>query len=156
MFIRDTGIQFSVLMVSLPDFSTWLWWSQKSCTMFFPLLYFKPLSRNYIISSLNIRMNLPLKLNRSFVFFGGKVLGFFGFLLFVCSGSQLRQVGSLVAAGGLLSCGLWAPQLWHANSQLRHACGIQFPDQGSNPGLLHWEHGVLSTAPPGKSPGGRF
>ena len=22
------------------------------------------------------------------------------------------------------------------------ACGISFPDQGSNLGLLHWEHGV--------------
>ena len=61
----------------------------------------------------------------------------------------LRRV--LVAAGGLLSCSTRAPQLWHANSQLRHACGIQFPDQGSNPGPLPWERGVLSTAPPGKS-----
>ena len=64
---------------------------------------------------------------------------------------QLQRVGSLVG-------GTWAPQLWHANSQLQHvnsqlqhACGIQFPDEGSNPGPLHWEHGVLSTAPPGKS-----
>ena len=32
------------------------------------------------------------------------------------------------------------------------ACGIQFPDQGANPGPLHWEHGVLATGPPGKSP----
>ena len=32
------------------------------------------------------------------------------------------------------------------------ACGIQFPDQGSNPGPLHWERGVLTTGPPGKSP----
>ena len=31
------------------------------------------------------------------------------------------------------------------------ACGIQFPKQGSNLGPLHWEHGVLSTVPPGKS-----
>ena len=31
------------------------------------------------------------------------------------------------------------------------ACGIQFPDQGSNLGSLHWEHGVLATRPPGKS-----
>ena len=55
----------------------------------------------------------------------------------------------LVALG--LSCGSWAPQLWHVNSQLRHACGIQFPGQGSNPGPLHWEHRVLTTVPPGKS-----
>ena len=31
------------------------------------------------------------------------------------------------------------------------AYGIQFPNQGSNPGSLHWEHGVLATGPPGKS-----
>ena len=31
------------------------------------------------------------------------------------------------------------------------ACGIYFPDQGSNLGPLHWEHRVLSTVPPGKS-----
>ena len=31
------------------------------------------------------------------------------------------------------------------------ACGIQFPDQGSDPGPLHWEHRVLATRPPGKS-----
>ena len=27
-------------------------------------------------------------------------------------------------------------------SQLWHACGIQFPDQGLNPGPLHWEHSL--------------
>ena len=31
------------------------------------------------------------------------------------------------------------------------ACGIQFSDQGSNPGTLHWECRVLATQPPGKS-----
>ena len=31
------------------------------------------------------------------------------------------------------------------------ACGIYFPDRGSNPGPLHWEHGVSATGPPGKS-----
>ena len=25
-------------------------------------------------------------------------------------------------------------------------CGVQFPDQGLNPGLLYWEQGVLTTA----------
>ena len=39
--------------------------------------------------------------------------------------------------------------LWHANSAA--ACGIHFPDQGSNPGPLHWGHRVLATGPPGKS-----
>ena len=28
------------------------------------------------------------------------------------------------------------------------ASGIEFPDQGSNPGPLHWEQGVLATGPP--------
>ena len=31
------------------------------------------------------------------------------------------------------------------------ACGIWFLDQGSNWALLHWEHGVPATGPPGKS-----
>ena len=31
------------------------------------------------------------------------------------------------------------------------ACGIQFPDQGLNPGHLNWEPGVLTTGPRGKS-----
>ena len=31
------------------------------------------------------------------------------------------------------------------------ACGMEFPDQESNPGSLHWECGVLVTEPPGKS-----
>ena len=33
------------------------------------------------------------------------------------------------------------------------ACGIWLPDQESNPGLLHWEFGVLATGPPGTSQG---
>ena len=31
------------------------------------------------------------------------------------------------------------------------ACGIYFPDQGSNLGSLLWEHGVIATGQPGKS-----
>ena len=30
--------------------------------------------------------------------------------------------------------------------------GIQFPDQGSNPGPVHWKCGVLASGPPGKYP----
>ena len=30
-------------------------------------------------------------------------------------------------------------------------CGIQFPDQGLNPGALHWEQRVPTTGPQGKS-----
>ena len=32
------------------------------------------------------------------------------------------------------------------------ACGVCFPDQGSNLGPLPWECGALATGPPGKSP----
>ena len=56
----------------------------------------------------------------------------------------------ILAAPGL-SCGTWDLQLRHVDSQLWHACRIQFPDQGSNLGPLHWEHGVLPTGPPRKS-----
>ena len=69
----------------------------------------------------------------------------FCFIIFI---HLLVQV--LVVAHQLLSCGTWAPQLWHVNSQLWHACGIWFPNQGSNPGPLHQELGVLTTVPPGK------
>ena len=31
------------------------------------------------------------------------------------------------------------------------ACGVYFPDQGLNPGRLHWELRVPTTGPPGKS-----
>ena len=41
-------------------------------------------------------------------------------------------------------------QLWHEGS-LVVICGIWFPEQGSNPGPLHWECGVLAMGPPGKS-----
>ena len=51
----------------------------------------------------------------------------------------------LVVARGTFIVAWGNPQLWHA-------CGIQFPDQGSNWGPLHWECGVLPTGPPGKSP----
>ena len=39
----------------------------------------------------------------------------------------------------------------HAGSLIFVAvCGIQFPDQGSNPVTLHQEHRVLATGPAGK------
>ena len=51
----------------------------------------------------------------------------------------------LVVARGIfvLCCGMW--------DLLVAACGIWFPDQGSNLGPLRWEHGVKGTGPPGKS-----
>ena len=45
---------------------------------------------------------------------------------------------------------IWLSQLWHTGS-LVAAFGIQFPNQGSNPGTLHWKHRVLTSGPPEKS-----
>ena len=36
-------------------------------------------------------------------------------------------------------------------SVLAVVCGTYFPDQGLNPGPLHWEHGILAIGPPRKS-----
>ena len=51
-----------------------------------------------------------------------------------------------------LTAGTWDLQssLWHVEF-LVVACVIQFPDQGSNVGSLHLEHGALATGPLGKS-----
>ena len=57
--------------------------------------------------------------------------------------SSLWHAGSLVVAVGNL--------LVAACKLLVVVCGIYFPDQGSNLGPLHWEHGVLAIGPPGKS-----
>ena len=35
-------------------------------------------------------------------------------------------------------------------ARLVRACGIWFPDQGLNPCVLQWEHGILATGPPWK------
>ena len=67
-------------------------------------------------------------------------------------------VSFFLAALGL-SCGLQdlSSWLWHVGSLVVAcklsvaACGISFPDQGSNLGPLNWERGVLATRPLGKS-----
>ena len=120
---------------------------------------------------LAIYMSLEKSLLRSSAHFFFKVHIFKKIYSFIylswlwLTGSLLLRGRSLVAACellvvacGLLSCGMRTPccsmqtsQLQHADSQLWHACRIQFPDQGSNPGPLHWECGVLPTGPPGKS-----
>ena len=53
----------------------------------------------------------------------------------------------LVEAYGLLSCSMWTL-----------SCGMQdlVPRPGMNPSALHWERGVLTTGPLGKSPLGYF
>ena len=58
-----------------------------------------------------------------------------------------------------LSCGTWdlSSSLWHARSFswgmqcLGCTCGIEFLDQGLNPGPLCWEFSVLVTGSPRKS-----
>ena len=66
--------------------------------------------------------------------------GFFFFLIFI------------YFAAPCLSCSTQNRQfsLWCVGSIVA-ACGIQFPDQGSNPGPLHWECEVLAAGPSGKS-----
>ena len=63
----------------------------------------------------------------------GLLLFLISIYLFGSTGPQLWYTGSLVAACKLLVA----------------AFRIQFPGQGSNPGPLHWEHGVLASGPPG-------
>ena len=58
------------------------------------------------------------------------------FIYLGCAASQL-QLRMFVAA-------MWA-------CQLQHTCRIKFPNQGSNPGPLHWGGEILSTGPPGNS-----
>ena len=52
-----------------------------------------------------------------------------------CTGSELWQTGSSVVTLEFLVM----------------PCGIQLPDQGLNPGALHWEQRVPTTGPQGKS-----
>ena len=44
----------------------------------------------------------------------------------------------------------FSPILFCFSHIVRHV-GSCFPDQRSNPHLLHWKHGVLTTGPPGNS-----
>ena len=67
-----------------------------------------------------------------------------------CSGSRVLTTGpprkSLQYSFFLIHVFIWPHRVSVA------ACGNQFPDQGSNLGSLHWEHGVLAIGSPGKSP----
>jgi len=45
----------------------------------------------------------------------------------------------------------WGDFLICLSQVLVAAHGIQYPDEGSNLGLLHWKRRVLATEPPGKS-----
>ena len=55
-----------------------------------------------------------------------------------------------VAACKTFSCGMQGTLVVACELSVA-ACGIKFPDQGWNPGPLHWEHGALATGSPGKS-----
>ena len=74
---------------------------------------------------------------------------FLKYLLFGCTRSQSWHSGSLLftVAYGTYRCRM--QDLFFSPSVA--ACGIQFLDQVWNPGPQHWEHRVLTTAPPQKS-----
>ena len=59
-----------------------------------------------------------------------------------CSGFSLQWLLSLQSSGsrhmGFSSCSMCAQWVWHTGLSCSAACGI-FPDQGSNPCLLHWQ-----------------
>ena len=104
--------------------------------------------RGFMFSGVYIFCSI-LRIYGHALFYQQKIIKLFKIYLFIYLFIWLHRV--LFVEAGLLSCSRQAPQLWHVNSQLQHVCGIQFPDQGSNPGPLHQECGVLSTVPPGKS-----
>ena len=54
------------------------------------------------------------------------------------------------AAPGL-SCSMWHLLVVACELSVV-ACGKEFPNQGSNPGPLHWEQKVLAIGPPGEVP----
>ena len=58
-------------------------------------------------------------------------------------GRSLQHLGSqlFTAACGVFSCS--------SPTVLVAACGVYFPEQGSNLSSLRWEHKVLATGPPG-------
>ena len=63
--------------------------------------------------------------------------GCFNLYLFIYSAAYLQREGSSIF---VVACGI-----------LVVACGIWFPDQGLNPGPLHWACEVLAIRPPRKS-----
>ena len=96
------------------------------------------------IDLLFCNMNVDLSLSGFFVDSGGRTFGgntpevilcpFLKNGWFGCAGFLLWHEGSLVATRKLLAV----------------VHGISFPDQGWDPGPLHWECGILATGPPGK------
>ena len=71
--------------------------------------------------------------------------------IFMTHGSNPVSFISPALASEFSFFNLFGCNFVEACEPLVEACGIQFPDQKSNPGPLHWEHGVLAPGPPGKS-----
>ena len=74
---------------------------------------------------------------------------------FCCRAQAPGAWASVLATHGLSSCGSWALSegsivVAHGSLVVPKACGI-FLDQGSNRCPLHWQVGLLSTVPRGKS-----
>ena len=75
-------------------------------------------------------------------------------LVFYLNGLHCLMVKDVVAAFFFFFKDLFIWVCWvlvAACELLDVACGIQFPDKGSNPGPLYQEYRVLATEPPGKS-----
>ena len=109
------------------------------------ILLFYPMRSSFYLSRTRLKHPQEIKETAlSFIFVSKKKYLFFLFVY-------------LAALG--LSCGTWGLQssLWHMGSLVgagEHsvmACGIWFPDQGSNSGLLLWDLKGLPTGPPGMS-----
>jgi hypothetical protein len=71
--------------------------------------------------------------------------------IFMTHGSNPVSFISPALASEFSFFNLFGCNFVEACEPLVEACGIWFPDQKSNPGPLHWEHGVLAFGPPGKS-----
>ena len=91
---------------------------------------------NYLHTYIILPSNMPLELlrEREIYRYMCVCVCVCVYLIFSCGMWGLLVLASMQT----LSCGLWS-------------CGIQFPNRGSIPVLLHCEHGVLATGPPGKS-----
>ena len=101
-------------------------------------------SLGHLIKGISVRLfHIPVTLSPFVV-----NQSFFLFLIYIYLFIWLHWV--LVVVRGIFVAAHEGSSLRHAGS-LVAACGIWFPDQGSNLGPLHWERGVLATGPPGKS-----
>ena len=70
--------------------------------------------------------------------------------------TNVFRYGCVFVSLRYLAVKLWGhiitPCLTYVFGHAMEYVGSWFPDQGSNPKLMHWKHGILTTGPPGKSP----